>query len=370
MKRLAIAAVGLALVVAMGGSTRGPAQSLPPPAIVSQACSVAYPGSVAVTFTWQETPNALHTWVDLSLSDNGFLPDTFLTVGSVDFPGGTFTWDGILAGMRHFYRVNVFYPDGWAAVASGSFTTIADCPKPTADRGWFTSSNCNGDSVEVRFTWIPGGGTTQWLDLAGSPEAMAQDVYQSFGPLPADTAAFRVRVPTGTDFWWRVNTYSALGWSPSRVWSLAHVYCGPQVPPVAPPTPVPPPLPTPIPAPLPTPPQTGLTPTQQAILDQYLACQDTWTMGSALELNIDRDSYEERQFQSLWTYVSSNCVGIGVRLASIPGAREAWCFDMLANGSAVSGLIDLSRDYMPLRSTNFLDFAKREIDGFLAAARC
>jgi hypothetical protein len=91
-------------------------------------------------------------------------------------------------------------------------------------------------------------------------------------------------------------------------------------------------------------------------------------MGSALELNIDRDSYLQRQFQMDQTYLSSNCVGIGVRLASIPGAREAWCFDMLTNGSAVSGLIEILRGYG--NSTYFLDFAKREIDGFLAAARC
>lgn len=361
MKRLAIAAVGLALVLAMGASTRGAAQPPPPPATIFQACSVAYPGSIAVTFAWPETPGALQTWVDLSLFHNGFLPDTFLGVGRVVFPGSTFTWDGILPGVRHFYRVNVFYPDGWATVASGSFTTMADCPKPTADRGGFTNLNCSGDSVDATFAWIPGGGTTQWLDLAGSPEAMAQDVYQSFGPLPADTTSFRVLLPTSTNLWWRVNTYSALGWSPSPVWSLVHVYCGPQAPPAAPPTPVPPPVPTP--------PQTGLTPTQQqAIVDQYLACQDAWTMGSALELNIHRDTYSQRQFEMLQTYLSSNCVGIGVRLASIPGAREAWCFDMLTNGSAVSGLIEILRGYGS--PTYFLDFAKREIDGFLAAARC
>jgi hypothetical protein len=325
---------------------------------------VAYPNSIAVTFSWPETPGALQTWVDLSLFDNGFLPDTFLAVRWGPFPANAFTWDGIVPGLRHFYRVNALYPDGWVAVASGSFVSMQGCPKPTATWGGVRDPQCDEDFVNLTFGWVPGSGDSQWLDLAESPEAMALDTYYTQGPLPPDTNSFRLRVRPNVSYWWRVNTHSEAGWSPSPIWPLWGVYCGPQAP-------VPPPAPTPIPPAVPTPPETGLTPTQQqAIFDQYLACQDAWTMGSALELNIDRDSYEERQFQSLWTYVSSNCVGIGVRLASLPGAHEAWCFDMLANGSAVSGLIDLSRDYMPLRSTTFLGFAKREIDGFLAAARC
>jgi hypothetical protein len=363
MKRLAIGAVGLAFVVAIGGSTRGAAEPQPPPATVFQACSVIYPGSIAVTFAWPETPGALQTWVDLSLLDNGFLPDTFLgmTWGSAPFPGNTYTWAGIVPGLRHFYRVNVLYPDGWVVVASGSFVSMQGCPKPTADFGGVRDPQCAGDFVSLTLGWIPGNGDSQWLDLASSPEAMAQDLYQSFGPLWPDTNSFRLRI-TNASYWWRVNTHSEAGWSPSPVWSLVGVYCGPAAPPAAAPTAAPP-------APVPTPPQTGPTPAQQqAIFDQYSACADAWAMGSALELNTHRDTYEERQFQMLQTYLSSNCVGIGVRLASIPGAREAWCFDMLANGSAVSGLIEISRGYGT--PTYFLDFAKREIDGFLAAARC
>jgi len=147
-------------------------------------------------------------------------------------------------------------------------------------------------------------------------------------------------------------------------------------PPTASPTPVPPPPPTPIPPPSPAPPQTGPTPAQQqAIFDQYSACADAWGTGAGIEASIQLrtsleldTSYEERQFQMVQTYVSSNCVGIGVRLASIPGIGETSCFIMLANGSGVSGLIEISRRLG--YHTYFWDFAKREIDGFLAAARC
>jgi hypothetical protein len=110
-------------------------------------------------------------------------------------------------------------------------------------------------------------------------------------------------------------------------------------------------------------------------MDQFMACQDAWLAGHIVEFNIQLDtslgldtSYEERQFQSTQTYVSSNCVGIGVRLGSIPGAGGAWCFSVLGVGGAVSALIEQTRGFG--YHTYFMDFAKREIDDFLAAARC
>jgi hypothetical protein len=247
MKRLGIVAVGLALMVATGTPTTAAAQS-PPPAVVFQACSVFYPGSATVTFSWPQTPGALQRWIDLSLFDNGFLPDTFSAVGwdNWAFPTNTYTWDGIMPGLRHFYRVNVLYPDGWVTVASGSFVSIQGCPKPTATWGGERDFQCDGDFVNLTFGWIPGNGDSQWLDLASSPEAMGQDAYQSFGPLSPDTNSLRLRM-TNASYWWRVNTHSAAGWSPSPIWSFASVDCVPQASPAVQPTPVPqPPIPPPV----------------------------------------------------------------------------------------------------------------------------
>jgi hypothetical protein len=229
VKRPAIVAVMLTLVLAMGASTRGAAQPPPPPATVFQACSVAHPGSIAVTFAWPPTPGALQQWVDLTLFDNGFQPGTFLGAGPVVTGTNTFTWDGIVPGLRHFYRVNMLYPDGWVAVASGSFVSIGGCPKPTASLGAATNTRCNRDFADLTFTWTPGGGDSQWLDIAESPEAMALDTYHAQGPLSPDTYSFSLRLPTDTSYWWRVNTHSAAGWSPSAVSSFAGVHCGPEV---------------------------------------------------------------------------------------------------------------------------------------------
>jgi hypothetical protein len=374
MKRLAIAVIGLALVTATRSPSTGAGQSPPPPATIFQACSVAYPGSVAVTFAWPPTPGALQQWVDLSLFDNGFQPGTFLGA-PVEIGMETAYWDGIAPELPHFYRVNVLYPDGWVTVASGSFVSIGGCPKPTAIIYGALVECSGGDFFDTTFEWSPGGGDSQWLDFAWSAEEMALGTYQGYGPLSPDAESYKLRIPTNTPFWWRVNTHSAAGWSPTGVWYFGKLSCPLQAPPAAPPTPVPP-APTPIPPPVPTPPQTGLTATQQqAIFDQWNACDNAWTTGNSLESEIDLQeslgldtSYSKRQFESVQTYVSSYCVGIGVRLASLPGARETNCFTMLGYGSTVSSMIALHRSLGI--STYFLDFAKREIDGFLAAARC
>ena len=88
--------------------------------------------------------------------------------------------------------------------------------------------------------------------------------------------------------------------------------------------------------------------------------------GLALDRSLGIDtSYLERQEQALRQYLASNCVGIGGRLASLPGASQL-CFDMLGTG----GFISVSIQGNELGGTYFLQFGKREVDAFLTAARC
>ena len=233
MKRLAIAAVGLALVVAMGGSTRGATQSPPPPAIVSQACSVAYPGSIAVTFSWPETPGALQTWLDLSLFDNGFASDTFVGVGPLTPETLWFEWDGLLPGRTHYIRVNTLTPTGWLASPTAAFTTGV-CAKPTASGGSVSQSCSEWGYLHAAFSWISGGGDSQWLDLATDPEWISYDMWMAYGPFSPQTALHEMVILPGYTYWWRINTHSAAGWSPSPVWTfVAPASCAPG--PAAPP---------------------------------------------------------------------------------------------------------------------------------------
>ena len=81
-------------------------------------------------------------------------------------------------------------------------------------------------------------------------------------------------------------------------------------------------------------------------------------------------SYLESQYQTLQAYLSSNCAGVGARLGSIPGAAEDWCFDMLTLGSTLSTSIVLAKITLGGQEPYFLNFAKAEVDGFIATAGC
>ena len=109
----------------------GPRQ-LPPPnptpagaaagLTITQACNPATPGKVRATFAWTPSQSG-QQWLDLSLSNNGFQPQTFVAVGPLPAQASTFTWDGLLAGTPHFARVNTLTSYGWEPSATLSFST-------------------------------------------------------------------------------------------------------------------------------------------------------------------------------------------------------------------------------------------------------
>jgi hypothetical protein len=281
---------------------------------------------------------------------------------------GFLEWGHIAPELPHFYRVNVLYPDGWVTVASGSFVSIGGCPKPIAlisgasveciGSDWFDTTfqwtPAGFFETTSPFQWIPAHGDSQWLDLAWSAEDMALGTYQGYGPLSPDTGSYKLRIPTNTPYWWRINTHSAAGWSPTEVWYFGRYSCPLPAPPA---TPAPP------------------TPDPQAIIAQWNACYNTWEAGYSVEVQIPLlkmtgadTSYAERQFESLRGYLTSYCVGIGARLGAIP--LSASCFDMLSYASSISSSMVMYNMISGGHPSYFLAFAKREIDGFLAAARC
>src|SRR5205085_3578680 len=79
-------------------------------------------GTAAVTFSWAPTsPASNWNWLDLSLSDNGFVPGTFLGGGPIPAGQGQLTWTGILVNMTHYYRLNSLFDAGWLTSSTGSF---------------------------------------------------------------------------------------------------------------------------------------------------------------------------------------------------------------------------------------------------------
>ena len=110
---------------------------------ISQSCSTTMPGTVKVTFTWSgAAPNSLQTWVDLSLSNNGFQPGTF--IGAGPFGAGTvsYTWDGLISERRALRpRESAASRRGWEPSQTFTFATIA-CPA-----GGFSSASPASTSV-------------------------------------------------------------------------------------------------------------------------------------------------------------------------------------------------------------------------------
>lgn len=149
---------------------------------------------------------------------------------------------------------------------------------------------------------------------------------------------------------------------------------------VPPPEPLPatdaPPLPTLVPpAPSPLPPQTGLSPEQQAIVDQFGYCSDTWWKAATIQIQLAIASQSggsrtqlEEQLKTYMDYLQQNCVGIGARAAAIPGVPDAWCTNIKNMTTTVTVWARLAQ--LLRFDTSALDFAQKELEGFTETAGC
>lgn len=101
------------------------------PYVLSQECLPD--GRVRVYFNWttgaaspsfgQFIPNAMYA--DLSIVNASFMPGTFIGYGQVTTAQSALTWDGLLPGRVHFFRLNGYGQVGWLPSQPVSFTTIA-----------------------------------------------------------------------------------------------------------------------------------------------------------------------------------------------------------------------------------------------------
>jgi hypothetical protein len=90
-----------------------------------QQCSTQEPGKVQVTFRWSPAlgPNA-EQWLDLSLFDNDFAWGTFVAVGPLENGAWEYTWDGLVPGAKHYWRLNTLHGQAWHP-STGSFMTLS-----------------------------------------------------------------------------------------------------------------------------------------------------------------------------------------------------------------------------------------------------
>jgi hypothetical protein len=127
-------------------------------------CSSLHPGNAKATFNWTPGAGGVVQYLDLSLSDNGFAPGTFVSVGPLPGDAATFVWDGLLPGAVHVFRVNTFDGSQWWPSTTGYFTTLpcySTAPLPTggvigsvlvADDGQYLGLiSCNGYDADSIF---------------------------------------------------------------------------------------------------------------------------------------------------------------------------------------------------------------------------
>ncbi len=170
-------------------------------------------GSVVVSFGWIPDGSGAQ-WIDLSLSDNGFAPGTFVSVGPLSSFVSGFAWSGIAPGRVHYARVNTLSSSGWIPSETSAFVT-KDCSfGHTA--GLINPRAVYCDAVTLQ--WAPAlpTGQLQWIDLSLQDNGFAPGTFVSVGPFPgAVSSFFWAGLRAGSTHYWRVNTWTGVGWSPS-----------------------------------------------------------------------------------------------------------------------------------------------------------
>ena len=112
-------------------SGSSPAPTAPPPLSslyaarpISAAQGCNAPGQAMVTFTWARGLIAGDVqYLDLSLSNNGFLWGTFVGAGPLSGFTTTYTWAGLRPRATHYYRINTAGAGSWHPSGTFSFTT-------------------------------------------------------------------------------------------------------------------------------------------------------------------------------------------------------------------------------------------------------
>jgi hypothetical protein len=162
-------------------------------------------------------------YLDISLFDNNFQDGTFLTVV---LPAGTttFTWNGLVPGFAHFWRVTGQGLDGnWVM---SDFQRFTPCGQ---QRLLDVQYSCTGGGrATVIFRWAPTSspGILQFLDLTLFNNGFIPGTFLGAGPLPASQqAVVWPGILANVQHYYRVNTLTVFGWGPSLTGSFVAV-CG------------------------------------------------------------------------------------------------------------------------------------------------
>lgn len=150
-KLLAILAIALFAAFISGVAGRS-AEAAQQPGIQPGSDVAQYPGADNVTIS-TECMSDGHVrlrlgwtsygfgpqFVDLSLSNNGFIFGTFVGLGPLSPYQNSFIWEGVLAGLQHYIRINTGTQFGWQPSQTYTFITpnCAYYPPPPGQCGTY-----------------------------------------------------------------------------------------------------------------------------------------------------------------------------------------------------------------------------------------
>jgi len=215
---LAVLAVGAAVG---GRSERASAQV----AVLALPGAVCGDGVASVTFNWTPVAGASVQYVDISIFDNGFAPGSFIGTAA----GGSansLTWNGILTGTPHVWRVNALTASGWITSETGAFVPCG-APAPLS-----AGPGCQDRYLStIQFRWAPviPAPVAQYLDLGYDPGFAPGTFYGNGLPVTMWSLSWP-NIPANLTQYYRVNSLGADGvWRTSAVGAVT-AGCAPSNP--------------------------------------------------------------------------------------------------------------------------------------------
>lgn len=199
--------------------------------VSSQECDPSSPGSIKATVSWVPSGRG-EQWLDISLSNKGFAPSTFVGGGPLPPEASSFVWSGLSSGATYYLRVQTRSPFGWEPSQTFAIVT-ASCTPGGALLPYqiaVSSQECHASSpagITTTLSWMPSRRGEQWLDISLFNNRFAPGTFVGIGPFPSTASSFAWSgLQPGTTHFLRVNTRSPSGWEPSRTIAFATQACG------------------------------------------------------------------------------------------------------------------------------------------------
>jgi hypothetical protein len=173
---------------------------------------VACAGAAATaTFIWTPVVGASTQYLDMTTTDNGFVPGTYLGAGPLDPSNNQIVWNGLKVGQPHFWRVNALTASGWLTSSTGAFIP---CGAPAARQVSYVCTS-NG-RANVTFNWAAPAppATVGYLDLTIFDNGFAPGTFVGMPTGSAQSLTWS-GILANTQHYWRINALLNTGWGGS-----------------------------------------------------------------------------------------------------------------------------------------------------------